>query len=814
MPMKSCGLVCWVSPTYPFTTEKNEKDGGYYGENHYFCGVKRVAKAYLTVLACVVMVLACSLLTGCSPTKYVPQGQMLLDGVKIEADSCSVPTRELELYLKQKPNVKMLGLARFRLGMYSLSGRDSTKWYNRWIRALGQPPVIYDEQLTENSRRQIEQALVNSGYLNARVTIDSVARPEKRRMSVTYKVDAGQPYRISSMTLSVPDSSIAAILRTDTAIYAGRHGEPFNLDALDNMRFEITKLLRNKGYYAFKKDDVAFVADTTRGSSDIALTLRVINPGGLPHEQYYIRNVYFITDYNNVEALTHARTGEQDTVEYKGVYVIYGKDRYIRPSILYEKCFIQPGAIYNESQVSRTYEFLSQLSILKYINIDVRPAGVEDGQEMLDAYVLLSRNRLQNVTFSLEGTNSEGDLGVGGSVTYRQRNLTHRSDELMLKARASYEHLGKSAEGFVNNRYTEYAGEVSYTIPKFEFPFIPFSYRKRRAASTEFAVSFNYQERPEYTRVIAGAAWKYKWTHKRKAFTVRHTFDLVDINYVRLPKSTLHFLDSIAPANPLLRYSYEDHFIMRMGYSFYRTNRKPGEQFFYQPTATTIRGSFEIAGNLLYALSALTGQEKSGGVYKIFGIQYAQYVKAEADWTRVYNLTPCHAVALHAAGGVAVPYLNSRMVPFEKRFYAGGANGVRGWGVRSLGPGCYASTNNVANFINQCGDILLTLNLEYRLRASGWWQWLEGAFFIDAGNIWTIRNYENQPGGEFKIDQFYKQIAASYGAGIRLNFSYFVIRFDAGMKAHNPARGQRHWPLVHPRLRRDCQLHFAIGYPF
>lgn len=776
--------------------------------------MEQAAKAYWAALACAALVAACALLSGCSPTKYVPQGSLLLDNVKIQADSCQVPTRELELYLKQKPNVKMLGLWRARLGMYSLSGRDTTRWYNRWLRSLGQPPVIYDEHLAETSRRQIEQALVNGGYLHAHVTIDSVTQPERQRISLAYTVDAGQQYHISSLTTSVPDSAIASILRSDSAIYATRAGAPFDLDALDNIRFEITKLMRNHGYYAFKKDDIAFVADTARGSHDISLTLRVANPGGLPHERYRIRSVYFITDYNNVSALSSARASAQDTVDYRGITVIYGKDRYIRPSILYEKCFIQPGDVYNEAMVNRTYEFLSQLSILKYINIDVRPVGSVDGQQMLDAYVLLSRARLQNVTFSLEGTNSEGDLGVGGSVTYRQRNLTHRSDELMLKARASYEHLGKSAEGFVNNRYTEYAGEVSYTVPKFEFPFIPFAYRRRRAASTEYALSFNYQERPEYTRVIAGAAWKYKWTHKRRSFTVRHTFDLIDVNYVRLPKSTLHFLDSIAPANPLLRYSYEDHFIMRLGYSFYRTNRQPGEQSYRQPTTTTIRGSAEIAGNLLYAISSLAGQQKSGGVYKIFGIQYAQYVKAEADWTRVYNLSPNHAVAFHAAGGVAVSYLNSQMVPFEKRFYAGGANGVRGWGVRSLGPGCYASTNNVANFINQCGDILLTANVEYRLRFSGWWKWVELACFIDAGNVWTIREYENQPGGLFKINEFYKQIAASYGAGLRLNFSYFVIRFDAGMKAHNPARGQRPWPLVHPRLHRDCQLHFAIGYPF
>ena len=175
------------------------------------------------------------------------------------------------------------------------------------------------------------------------------------------------------------------------------------------------------------------------------------------------------------------------------------------------------------------------------------------------------------------------------------------------------------------------------------------------------------------------------------------------------------------------------------------------------------------------------------------------------------NFNPRHSLAFHVGAGVGVPYGNSKVLPFEKRFYAGGANGVRGWGVRTLGPGSYDSRNSVDNFINQCGDIRLDLNLEYRAKLF----WLiEGALFIDAGNIWTIRNYENQPGGAFKFNEFYKQIACAYGAGIRLDFTYFLLRFDLGMKAYNPAQNQERWPLIHPRWKRDASFHFSVGYPF
>ncbi|MDE7407520.1 MAG: outer membrane protein assembly factor, partial [Muribaculaceae bacterium] len=204
-------------------------------------------------------------------------------------------------------------------------------------------------------------------------------------------------------------------------------------------------------------------------------------------------------------------------------------------------------------------------------------------------------------------------------------------------------------------------------------------------------------------------------------------------------------------------------------------------------------------------------QRRHDGVYKLFGIQYAQYLKGEVDYMIAHNFTPRTSLALHAGFGLGVPYGNSTMMPFEKRFYAGGANGVRGWGVRTLGPGRYDSRNSVLDFINQCGDIRIDLNAEYRAKL--FWV-LEGALFVDAGNVWTIRNYENQPNGVFSFKSFYKELAWAYGVGVRLNFEYFLLRFDLGMKAYNPAVDQEAWPLMHPRWKRDAVFHFSVGYPF
>lgn len=779
-------------------------------------------------------VLAVLLLWACSATKHIPEGEYLLDDVSISIeDGAEVDRAELYNFLRQTPNHKVLGFAKLSLATYSLSGRDSTRWYNRWLRRAGQAPVIYDSELAEASRNQLLQALVNNGYMDAVVELDSFPDAAGKRMDLEFHIKAGEPHRIRSIGYNVADTAIRSIVVAGRNRSVLEQGMLFDRNILDEERARITRDLRNAGYYRFNREYINFTADTVAGSKEIGLTVNIHNPvanklsvskGNLEelalamadslllenglHHRYEINRVIFDVESGN--------SGEKaDTVMYNGTMFLYGKDHYLRPGLLDEMCHINSGSPYSSTAVDRTYEALGRLAIVKFINIEMVPAGHTGDTGLLDAVIHLSRNKKQSISVELEGTNSEGDLGFGAGLTYQHRNLTKNSELLTAKFRASYESLSGNFEGLINKRYTEYAGEVGITFPKFECPFLSKGFKQRRLASTEFALSFNYQERPEYTRIIAGAAWRWKWQQQRQDFSRRYTFDLVDINYVRLPKSTLSFIDQIAPSNPLLRYSYEDHFIMRMGYTYSHTNRRlPGATVgkpMLQPSVSSFRVSTEIAGNLLYAISSAIGQKKSDGVYKVLGIQYAQYVKGDMDYTYTRIFTGRSSLSGHVGFGLAYPYGNSSMVPFEKRFYAGGANGVRGWGVRTLGPGSYDSKNSVTDFINQCGDIRLDLSLEYRARL--FWV-LEGALFIDAGNIWTIKDYPTQPGGMFKFDKFYKEIAASYGIGLRLDFTYFLLRLDLGMKAHNPAMNQERWPIIHPKWSRDANFHFAVGYPF
>ncbi|MBQ8423807.1 MAG: BamA/TamA family outer membrane protein [Coprobacter sp.] len=759
------------------------------------------------------------MLFACRATKHVGDGEYLLDKVSLSTDNKSLKNSELKSYIRQEPNHKTFGIIGLPLFFYNLSGKKDNGW-NRWLRRIGTPPVIYDSELTERSRSQIEKALNNKGYADAVVTVDTIK--SKKRIKVKYSVQSGEPYHIDRLSYRIQNDSIRDIVMKDTSAFLIRNGKLFDRNVLEEERQRIAAQLREKGYYAFTKDYISYVADTTIGNKGVDLEL---NLSDIPvtenqkivsfrqHDTYTIRNVYFVTDYNPLDRESAAIP--KDTVLYKGFYVLYGDKKYLRPSTLIENCYIVPGQLYSTRMVDNTYSAFSRLKVLKYVNITFRPVGDENNRE-LDCHIMITEGKTQLVSTELEGTNSAGNFGFSLGLTYQHRNIFKGSQTFSAKFRAAYENITGDLGGLLSNNYLELSGEFGVSFPKFLFPFTKSSFLRRMRATTEFTMSMDYQQRPEYVRLISGVGWNYKWYSGNNRF--RHHFDLVDISYVYLPQMTAAFknnLDSLAADNPLLRYSYEDHFIMRSSYVMYMTNlRSTSTQAKHkQRTFYTLRAAGEIAGNLLYAISSISKmQRSSAGEYEILGIGYSQYAKADIDYTRILNLNEKNALAFHVGAGIIYPYGNSDMVPFEKRYYSGGANSVRGWSVRTLGPGTYSGTNPLADFMNQCGDIRLDLNAEYRSKLI--WK-LELALFLDAGNIWTIKDYSSQQGGQFKFNSFYKEIALAYGLGVRLDFNYFLLRVDMGMKMYDPSRiGNRPWVIAHHTFSRDASFHFAVGYPF
>ncbi|NDV59744.1 BamA/TamA family outer membrane protein [Bacteroides sp. 519] len=756
------------------------------------------------------------LLASCSSTKFVPEGAYLLDNVKIQTDNRKIKKEALEPYVRQNPNSKWFSLFKTQLHIYSLSGRDSTKWINKVLRKMGQAPVLYDRGLAMRSEEEMTKAVHNMGYMSAQV--EKIERTKKKKLSLTYKVTSGKPYIVRSLYYNIEDHKIAKYLTQDSANTYLKKGMVLDVNVLDAERQRITKYLLSNGYYKFNKDYINYEADTVRNTYEVDLTLHLNlykHTGAEPqeHSQYAINKVNFIADYDPMQTSVRSSIEINDSIHYRG-YPIYFKDgMYMRPKVLLNNLRIQPGELYNEKNVQSTYNNFGRLSALKYTNIRFAETQVGDTTK-LNAYILLTKSKHQSVSFELDGTNSAGDLGAAASVTYQHRNIFKGSERFMVKFRGAYEAIsGLSKEDYSYDNYREWGVETTVNFPRFLFPFLTSKFKRGIRATTEFGLQYNYQIRPEFSRTVLSGSWGYKWTQRDQR--VNHRFDLIDVNYLYMPWKSPKFEEDYLndeKKNYILAYNYKDRFIVRMGYMYNYNSIGAGlNNNTIASNSYTIRAGVESAGNVLFAFSKMLGLSKNAdGEYSIFNIPFAQYLKFDFDFAKNMALDQRNSIAYHVGLGVAVPYGNADVVPFEKQYFSGGANSVRGWSVRSLGPGTFPGDGN---FLNQSGDIKFDASIELRSRL--FWKF-QGAFFIDAGNIWSIRNYESQPGGKFYFDKFYKQIAVAYGLGLRLDFDFFVIRFDGGMKALNPEyeSGKKRYPIIHPNFKRDFAFHFAVGYPF
>ncbi len=747
------------------------------------------------------LLLLCCILSACSLTKYVPQDAYLVRKVSIETDNPQVKPSELKPYLKQVPPHRTFGLIPFPLYLYNLSGQDTTRWINRFLRRAGTPPEIYDATKTERTEREMQKMLVNKGYMQAEVT--STTKLADKKSATTYHIRTGAPKRIASLDYEISDSAIARFVLRDTTVSELHVGTLLDRNKMELERVRITKLLRNKGYWAFNKSHINYAADTSAYHDDVNLRLR-IDAEQVAQDRYHIGRVYFYTNYDALQP--NANTGlAVDTVRTGNYFFISGENKYLRESTLLENCYLKPGSLYSDRAVDQTYAAFSRLQILKNIQVRFTPSKVDP--DAVDCYILLTPGNKQNIQTDLEGTNSDGDFGFSAAVSYQHYNVFKGSETFGVKVRGGYENITGNIDNLVSNNFTELGGELSLTFPKFLFPMMDLEMRRRLRASTEFTASYNFQRRPEYTRVIAGGSWKYKWqSHKKGA---RHILDFMDVNYVYLPYRSETFIDSVINNNPITYTSYKDHLITRTGYNFYRSNFNPSKRF---RDVYTLRINTELAGNILYGLANLMNFKKVDNDYTLFGLRFDQYWKLDADYAYTKVFTPKNALAFRVAAGIGIPYGNSDVLPFEKRYYAGGANSVRGWSVRTLGPGIYKSENPSFDYFNQSGDIRFDASVEYRTRL--FWK-LEMAAFIDAGNVWTIRDYASQEGGAFQFNTFYKQIAMAWGMGMRLDFDFFLVRLDLGFKAYSPSLIDTNpWVLNRPFAKGNQSLHFAVGYPF
>jgi hypothetical protein len=761
---------------------------------------------------------------SCSVTKFVPEGEYLLDKIKIESDIPGYYASDLKPYVKQQPNFRMFVLGKTMLHVYNWAGKDSSLWVNRLWKKIGDEPVIFDSTLVYKTEKEFEKLFINKGYMNIEVHSDIIRRNKKA--AVIYSIKGNEPYRIRNYNTVIEDDSIAEILENiNNEPRQGIEGEVssrripfvkkemlFDRNLLDAERNRITTLLRNRGYYAFVKENIDYDAfiDSSLNVNAIDLTLKLhlmpdILPNGnyaeIPHKKYFYDKVNIYLDYDPLKISDINNYPSKDSVEINGYTIFYqSKKPSIRPGVVLNNCFIGPSRPYSQLGEDITYSSFSTLNVLSNIHIQFNEKMRNDSA-LLDCSILAMPAQKQSVSFLVEGTNTVGDLGIASSVHYTHRNLFRGAESFNLKVRGAYEVISN-----LTNPYLELGGETSIQIPKFVFPFIKRSFLRMMQTSTEFSVNYNYQTRPEYDRTILSGGIRYAWQNRNR-LSARHQFDLLDVDYVYLPREDSVFMNNL-PASAKY-FGYINQFIMGTNYTYYNSTFDPLQK---QRDAQIIRFSLESAGNVLRGLSSLFDWKKNEyGSYRLLNTYFAQFVKGDFDYSKRKVLDQYNSVAWRVGGGIAIPYGNSEMLPFEKRYYSGGANSVRAWAVRELGPGAYVPVDTTT-FFNQSGDIKFDFNIEYRTRF--FWK-LEAAVFIDAGNIWTIRDYSGQENGKFRFDTFYKQIALGYGLGLRLDYDFFLIRFDCGWKAYDPAKkGKEVWAFLHPNFKHNWAWHIAVGYPF
>ena len=771
------------------------------------------------------VILSGLLFIGCRPTKYVPSDKYLLNKVKVICNNKKIDPVELKNCARQKENRRVLGM-RLYLGLYNLSNLNKTKGFNNQLRNMGEEPVIFDNGLTQISVTQIKSYMNSKGYLNAEVS-DTVIF-NKRKAEIIYHVNANRPYTYRSLKYSFEDTSIQRVFFKDT-IYINSNlkiwnNGLFDIDLLNKERSNIEYYMRDNGYFRFSREMVSYDYDTSSNRVDLTMVIAkeiVKLPNGqlitIPHKQYRISRVTISTE-NEKFGKNSGKEFRKDTILKYGVNFVYQNNFWVRPSIIQQSNYILPGSLFRISDVEQTKSHLSSLNVFNVVNTNLFvEAGTSQLKELLgsdtakyyylNSTVKLTPTRIQSYDWGLVGTNSSGNFGGAVTLTYQHRSLFGNAENLGLKFRWALEALPSNSK--IINKDLEYGADATLNIPKFLIPFNSMGFRKKYNPKTYLTLAYNYQNRPDFTRSMANVSFGYNW---RGALYKTHVFTLIDLNAVDLWGKSAQFEALIR--NTYLENLYTKHLVPSIGYTYNYNNQDFKKRSDYR----YFNASFESAGFFLGAYNKLLMSSKAqsdsiGKYYTLFNLRYSQYVKAEFDFHYFHVQNEFMGTAYRLFFGIGVPYGNAQTLPFEKQFFAGGANSIRGWQVRKLGPGSYVDT--ISKYPNSTGDIKIEGNIEYRFKLF----WIfEGALFADAGNIWLLPSkYGQKPSNAvFKFNDFYNQIAVGSGVGFRINVNYFLFRIDLGVKVRNPAleEGKR-WIFTYREVtHEDLGLSFSIGYPF
>jgi outer membrane protein assembly factor BamA len=818
-----------------------------------------------TPLIRILLVLTVGIGFSCSPTRRLGPEEYLLVKHELASDQGSgLAKAGAQDLVFPKPNRKVLGFWRLYLQLYNLpnprkldslialkqdrlarkneriieenrkkmaEGKHPRKLkkykptFGETLRKIGEPPVIWDTLSVSRTRQQLTAFAENRGFLRAMVRDSVVLNEKKRQARVTYSIFSGPAYDVNEYAYDIDDPSIAWFVKAHPPAWGKDSLFRFDLDQLEAERTRIAGILVDQGYYYFNKENIRFRADTAEGNQRIQLTMHIPNPDYYVQQgkdSLYVDHHYrFVLGHIRINAdFDPARIEDPytDSVKVEGVYVMKRGEVKYRPKTLARAVFLKTGQIFNSRDVERTRNALSELRNFRYINIHFRPRLSGQRLDTLDCYIDLSPSDRQSFTFEAQGTNTDGNLGVALGTSFQNKNIFGGAEifEVRLTGGAEVQVIqgdsSQISQGTLPFNTLELGGQISLTTPKFIAPFKVSKYARPRS---RFLLSLNYQNRPDYARTVSTGIFGYEWAlpppripGKTRDWNMFFQFNLVEISLVDISKTQAfeNFLDTLN--DQFVRNSFRQHYIQGISGSITLTNQqlnKPGNYYFFRVNA-------QSGGNALNLIHRIftPDQASPDGSFNVFGIQYAQYARIETDFRYFYTPIPKHTLAMRALVGVGVPYGNTTVLPFEKSFFAGGANDIRAWLPRTLGPGSFNSAGG--GRIDQVGDIKLLGQAEYRFVI---YKFLEGATFADFGNIWLIRQDIDRPGGTFKFDQFLNEFALGAGVGLRLNLGFFVFRLDAAYPLRDPTKpnGEK-WMFTYLKPLDDLRLNIGIGYPF
>ena len=752
---------------------------------------------------------------SCSQTRFVPEGKYLLNNVDLASDQEKINKEEAKTFIRQKENYKILGFVKFYLLLYNLSSKKKT---DDWLKRIGEAPQVYDEVLADRSIDQLEQYMDNKGYYQAKITSDVEFNERKKKANLKFKIESGEQYSIRDVRYHFSRPELEDIF-TNAINQRFRLGSPFDIYELEKQRQKIVKLYRDNGYFYFSKNQVRYVADTTKYNRQVILDLHI---GEVRESQidsskvlkpYYINNFYYsiIPGNSPVGSYQFGGTLYSDTITWDNSYLYLTEHFKYPPGLFIRSTLMDSGGLFKTTEVGNTFNAFNRLRQFRYVDIQFEETYPEQDSNLIDCRVRLAPLNKQSVSLDLEGTNTSGNFGVAGNIYYQHRNIFKGAEVFQLRFKGAIERMRRTIDNRSEYFSTRELGtEANLIIPKLLGPGKYIRSFERNLPKTIVNAGYNYQRRPEYTRTITNVKLGYDW---KTSQNYSHLWNFLDMNLVQLFEFDEGFINSIEDL--YIKSSFVDHFIFAMNYSLIFNNQRLNTKDNY----TYTRFNIESAANTLWLLSTLTGQSKhtrelEGDTlvyYQFLNTPYAQYLKADVEVRRAIRINEYNRVVGRVFLGVGFPYGNSKVLPFEKQYFTGGANGIRAWQVRSLGPGTYKAPEGV--YPNQSSDIKLEGNVEYRFKLIGK---LEGALFVDAGNIWAINKNDNREGAQFKFSEFYKQIAVGTGTGLRLDMNYFILRVDMGLKMRDPSapRGDR-WIIGNRNLTGDdLNFTFAIGYPF